>query len=240
MTARTTMAALAPMALGLALTLAPGCQPMAFCETPAKPADRAANLTFGQDPNKANEPEDLDLTLLRDCGLSLAQIRQQARNIYQEATRKRCDTSTPFEIIAPIVLTQVEPPSEANNITYLKPRAQWIVYYVGTIEPIISLFRQDVEDTKTGITKITVPEDAKDEMAPIWQEWTVGIAGLDKEVTEISNLIDSDKPENVALAKHAIALFKVTQDLEQTRHKAYDVIKASQLRNSGQKKVKIQ
>ena len=162
------MSALVNRAAVMALTLAVGTQTMAVSETLPKAAERAGNLTFGQDASKANEPEELNLTLLRDCGLSLAQIRQQARNIYQEATRQRCDTSTPFEIISPIVLTQVEAPSEANQIKYLKPRVHWIVYYVGTIEPIISLFRQDVDDTKTGISKITVPEDAKEEMDPIW------------------------------------------------------------------------
>ncbi len=172
--------------------------------------------------------------------MSLNQIRQQAIYIFLEATRKLCDNSSRFELAVPSAIADKDIEGNAAKNDYLAPRAQWLVYYVGTIEPIISLFIQDVRDTKSGATKLLVPEDAKDKLMPLWHEWEDGIDGINKELTAINSLIGDGQPENINLAKHAVNIFKYTEDLERTRQKAFVAIRTSQKLNSAGNKVKLE
>jgi hypothetical protein len=206
------------------------------------PAPRPATQNASRQELKSDRNGNGDLTLsdLRDAGLSLSQIRQQAINIFQEATRKSCDSSSKFEILLPCHISDKDIETNGKDSSYLEPRLQWLVYYVGTIEPIVSLFAQDVSDTKNGASQLLVPEDTKEKILPLWHEWADGIDGINKELTAINDLIGDGKPENVSLAKHAVAIFKYTENLERTRKKAFVAIRTSQKRNIDADKVKIQ
>ncbi len=122
---------------------------------------------------------------------------------------------------------------------YMPPRGQWLVYYVGTIEPIISLFTQDVKDAKAGVAQLMVPADTKEKILPLWDQWVAGTDGINRELTAINELIDDGKAENLALAKHAAAIFKLTESLEHTRQKAFNVIAESEKRNSESGKINL-
>ena len=197
-------------------------------------------LATGSDSALRDASGDLTLSELRDSGLSLNQIRQQAINIYLEATRKHCANNSKFELTVPNAIADREIEGNAGKNVYMPPRAQWLVFYVGTIEPIISLFTQDVRDTKSGATKLLVPEDARKKLLPLWHEWQDGIDGINKELTGINNLIGDGQPENISLAKHAVAMYKYTQDLERTRRKAFAAIAASEKRKTEGNKVQLQ
>jgi hypothetical protein len=208
----------------------------------AKASDKVKDtpITLSADGDSRDPSGNLTLSDLRDSGLSLNQIRQQAIYIFIEATRKFCNNSSKLEQLVPNTISDKDIETNASKSVYMVPRAQWLVYYVGTVEPIISLFSQDVRDTKSGATKLLVPEDAKDKMLPLWHEWQDGIDGINKELTEINNLIGDGQPENVSLAKHAVAMFKYTENLEHTRQKAFVAIRSSQKRNVEGNKVNLQ
>ena len=195
------------------------------------------SLTLLQPGESSNNASNLTLTVLRDTGLSLNQIRQQAINIYSEATRKACSRSTKSDLLYPTSISEKEISKVKGE--YLEPRTQWLVYYEGTVEPVISLFVQDVRDTREGATKLLVPEDTKKEMIQLYQDWSADLEGINKELTDISSLIDAGKPENVALAEHAVKMFKLTEDLEKTRQKAFNSIRDSEKRNADQNKVEL-
>jgi hypothetical protein len=182
---------------------------------------------------------DLTLSDLRDAGLSLNQIRQEAINIFLEVTRKTCHTSTKSELNIPALISEAEAAAMTRDSDYLPPRPQWLVYYVGTIEPIISLFTQDVKDAKAGVAQLMVPADTKDKMLPLWDQWIAGTDGINKELTAINELIDDGKAENVALARHAAAMFKLSESLEGTRQKAFHTIAESEKRNLDSGKINL-
>jgi len=211
-------------------------------DTATKPVTSSKEKPLSLHENEsAEEANNLSLTLLRDSGLSLNQIRQQAINIFLEATRKPCNPSSKFELLIPGGISDRDIDNRAGKNVYLPPRSQWLIYYVGTVEPIISLFAQDVHDTKAGVTKLLVPEDTKKQMHAAWHEWTQGIEGINKELTEINDLIGDGKVENTRLAKHAVAMFKYTQSLERSRRKAFIAIRNSQKRHGdSSNKINIQ
>jgi hypothetical protein len=208
-------------------------------EAKAETKSKIVPLKLTNDINYSDGGSDLTLSHLRDDGLSLNQIRQQAINIFLEATRHSCDCSSKFEILMPSKISDKDFEAGSEKHAYLSPRVQWLVYYVGTIEPIISLFTQDVNDTRAGASKLLVPQDTKAKMILLWHEWEAGIDGVNKELTGINSLIDDGKPENKALAKHAIAMFNYTENLERTREKAFIAIRDSAKHNSAADKVSI-
>jgi len=173
------------------------------------------------------EQQLLTLNCLRDSALSLQQIKQQAINIYLEATRTDVQPEDPPVFPYPKSISEK---SLTKSIDYLPPRTEWLFFYVGTMEPIIQLFADDISDTKTGMTKVFVPTAAKESLAPLWQQWSCGIQGLNEHLSTIYKLANEDKPDNVAIAKNAVAIYRIGHHLERAREKAMDIIRKVQLK----------
>jgi hypothetical protein len=227
---------LAPSLAG-ALTGAPyGLLPADCREAEAKTQARGGLTLLNSGTEAAR---DLTLGDLRDSGLSLYQIRQQAINIYMEAGRKECNKSSKEELLVPTSISEKDIEEITRDPSHQPPRPEWLIFYVATIEPIIKLFVEDVHDTKTGVSKLMVPSSSKEQLMPLWDEWTTGINGINKELTDINNLIDDGKPENAALARHAKALFDYTEALERTRQKAFIAIRLAEKSHSDGDKVNL-
>jgi hypothetical protein len=183
--------------------------------------------------------EELTLGDLRDSGIALNQIRQEAINIFLEATRTLCDKTTRSELIIPNSITEKDLEFAVKINAYQPPRPQWLFYYVGTMEPIISMLSEDVHDAKSGVSKMLVPAGTLEHFKPLWLEWTTGIAGINNELTDISKLVDSTPPDNAALAKHALAMYKLTERLEHTRQKAFILVRDASKHGNVSEKVSL-
>jgi hypothetical protein len=230
--------------LFLTLALAVDKGTAAFAQKP--PGDSVPNnvkFEHSGDHNSAalssGRSDELTLGDLRDSGIALNQIRQEAINIFLEATRTQCDKTTRSELIIPNSITEkdLEVANKANS--YQAPRPEWLFYYVGTMEPIISMLSQDVHNVKAGLSKMLVPASTLDKLQPHWNEWITGIADINKELTEISKLIDSAEPSNAALAKHAAAMYHLTEKLEHTRQKAFLIIRDATKHGDSSEKVSL-
>ncbi len=177
---------------------------------------------------KTEEDEVLTLNRLRDSGLSLQQIKQQAINIYLEVTRRD------FQPTDKVVLNYPRAISDKGLLRkgrYLPPRAEWLCYYVGTLEPIIHLYANDVTDAKAGVTKVFVPSSARESLAPLWQKWAAGIQNLNEHLSTIYKLTNEEKPDNFAIGKQAVAMYNIGEELERTREKGVAIIRKAQQRN---------
>ncbi|MCC7531422.1 MAG: hypothetical protein IT342_23165 [Candidatus Melainabacteria bacterium] len=84
---------------------------------------------------------------LRDIGLTIMQIKQQSINIFLEVTRKEVPKSARPDLVSvdKISMIDVKPDS-----SYLPTRPEWLVFYVGAMEPIIRLLGADVGDVRGG------------------------------------------------------------------------------------------
>lgn len=189
---------------------------------PSEPKERTAPSSLTG--NTLGKSGVLTLNFLRDTGLSLQQIKQQAINIYLEVTRRDFQPGDKSVLVYP---KSISDKALLKDHSYLPPRSEWLYYYVGTMEPIIHLFADDVSDTKNGVTRIFVPKAVKAQMAPLWQEWSNDIQSLNQHLSEIYQLANEDKVDNIAIGKHAVAMFKIGNKLESTRLKAVANIRRS-------------
>ena len=196
----------------------------------------------GDNPSTAlpsDRTDELTLADLRNSGIALNQIRQEAINIFLEATRTPCDKTTASKLIIPNSITEKDLELASKITCFQTPRPQWLVYYVGTLEPVISMLSQDVHDAKSGASKMLVPASTVDKMKPLWKEWRAGIEEINNQLTEISNLIDSTQPCNTALIKHSTAMYNLTERLEHTRRKAFIVIRDAIKHGDSSEKVSL-
>ncbi len=186
---------------------------------------------------KNNDQRILTLNCLRDSALSLQQIKQQAINIYLEATRTDVQPQDPSVFPYPKSISTNE---LTKGTCYLPPRIEWLYFYVGTMEPIIRLFTDDISDSKTGMTKIFVPAAAKEDVSPLWAEWSAGIKRMNDHLSDIYSLANEDEPDNIAIAKNAVAIYKIGGKLEKAREKATDIIRKVQLKGKESTPIRIE
>jgi hypothetical protein len=196
----------------------------------AEPAEQAAQSTRERViPENLGEhsKEDYALTLtdLRDTGLALQQIKQQAINIYQEATRTRVPESADAHITDLDAISHKD--LESGESQFLTTRPDWLVFYVGTMEPTIHLCLQDVKDTQKGAYKMLVPKGTKDEFHNMFNQWAEGIDGINEHLTRINELI-GEKNNNISIAREAVNIFDIAEKLETTRRHAFNLLKKEQ------------
>ncbi len=176
-------------------------------------------------PGSTDYSAGAELTLgdLRDIGLTIMQIKQQAINIFLEVTRKDVPKSARPELvnIAKISLTDLKP-----NATYLPIRPEWLTFYVGAMEPIIRLLGADVTDVRGGVAKLMVPKGNKGKFEGLYEEHEKDVARLNEHLTKIYDGI-GEKNSNAAIAKEAVHIFEVAEDMEKTRVQAFHLIQGA-------------
>ncbi|MCA9804538.1 MAG: hypothetical protein KC777_21355 [Cyanobacteria bacterium HKST-UBA02] len=169
---------------------------------------------------QVKENDKVTLSDLRDIGLCLEQIKQQAVNIYEEATRQKVPNSANAEIKDPSELNDSLPEPSSN---YLPVRPEWVVFYVGTLEPIIHLFKQDVRATHND-GKFYVPKGTGKRFLAIFKEYETLVDKLNE---HLSNLFDENgrKDNNSTIAREATRMHRVAEDMEKIRVEAFNLVK---------------
>src|SRR5262249_26887987 len=157
-----------------------------------------------------SKSEVVTLTDLRDLGLCLMQIKQQAKNIFLEVTRRALTASAKPEIEEP---KQILVEGIVDSSVYLPSRPEWLVFYVGTLEPIIHLFREDLKNINSGESRLLVPAGTKQKFDKLLTEYETGIAQLNQRLTVIQEDIAKDH-NNSAIAREAVSLYQVADNLE--------------------------
>ena len=167
--------------------------------------------------------EQITLGDLRDVGLTIMQIKQQAINIFLEVTRKEVPKSARPELVNvdKISLTDIKP-----NATYLPTRPEWLTFYVGAMEPVIRLLDADVTDVRGGVAKLLVPKGNREKFEQLYEEHEKDVGKLNQHLTKIFDGI-GDKHNNVALAKEAVYMFEVAQAMERNRVEAFHMIQGA-------------
>jgi hypothetical protein len=160
------------------------------------------------------KPESM-LTDLRDTRLCLNELKQQAVNLFQEATRT--------------LVTVNEPPLEHTPNTihdnmlneksgkYIPPRKEWLVFYINTLEPIVHLLTEDIQDVDTNGRN--VPKTIEDRINPLWKTWRADLLAINKSLDEVQGFIGEDSAPNIPLAKAAIDIWERAEELEKVRYK---------------------
>jgi hypothetical protein len=176
---------------------------------------------------KGNTRREYVLTFseLRDIGLTLQQIKEEAVHIYLEAARKDVPLNDDPKLVEPksIPVAGLYVDSSCEPI-----RRDWLVFFIGTMEPIIHLLNEGVSQVENEETKLVMPNVEKETANRLWAEWAQGIEDLNKDLDKLNELLNSAKVENKALADQAVAIFNSCQKLEDVRVRVHTVIQESE------------
>lgn len=170
----------------------------------------------------------VSLTDLRDLGLIVQQIEQQSINIYMEATRKpvKISDQPKIEDLKFITNSEID-----TNTKYLKPRPEWLTFYVGTMEPIIHLFTVNARMNDRDVDYLLVPKSIEQEFTILLDEYTKYVNQLNRDVTIIFDNISTEN-NNIPVAKAAVSLYKTAKNLEQARLSAFNLLKKAKDTNN--------
>lgn len=153
------------------------------------------------------------LSDLRDTRLCMTQLKQQAVNLFQEATRTEITASVePLETTPTSVNAQMLKEGEK----YMPPRKEWLVFYINTLEPIVHLLAEDIQDVDTNGRKSS--PDIESRVNPLWSKWREDVQEINKALDEIQDLVGAEN-NNVPLAKAAIRIYEHTEQLQKVRYK---------------------
>lgn len=176
--------------------------------------------------NKLAISSDIALTVddINDVAFALQRIRQQAINIYVEATRKK---QAP-EISAQLPNLSSVPNDLPKDSHGLLPfRRPWLVYFITTLEPLVHLLKEDLKEIESGTKTSDLPEETRTLLDPLIKDWSQGVGKLDSFLTHIAELVQDADKNNLQLAKTAFDIDKEVVRLEQLRDKAFDIIMES-------------
>jgi len=196
--------------------------------TQAAPESRGPRSSDSARPKlSATLPQEYILTLseIRDTGLTLQQIREEAIHIYLEAARKPVPLNGDAKLVEP---KSIPTPEVVIDKACEPVRRDWLVFYVGTMEPIIHLLTDGVEQVENEETKLVIPNVEKEIADKLWREWSQGIQDLNKDLDNMSELLNSEKIDNKALGDQAVAIFNSCQKLEDVRVRVHKVVQESE------------
>ena len=157
---------------------------------------------------------------LRDARLCLSQVKQQAINLFLEATRTHVlPSEAPLEQSPQSINAKMINPSR----NYLPARKEWLVFYVNTLEPTIHLLKEDLRDVDANHARY--PEAYSKILRPMWETWNSDVLQMNKAMDEIQSLIEPSTPSNLQLAKAALTIYDKAATLEAVRFRAAQAVR---------------
>lgn len=163
-------------------------------------------------------PEEM-LSDLRDTRLSVGQVKQQAINLFLEATRVVVKPGDQALHVSPTAINAEMLNGKKN---YMAPRKDWLVFYINTLEPIVQLLTDDINDVDTNGR--AVPPNIEAKINPLWKTWQNDVRAINKSLDELQELIGPDSGTNIPIAKTALAIYNRAADLEKIRYSAYELM----------------
>lgn len=160
------------------------------------------------------------LSDLRDTRLSLNQLKQQAVNLFLEATRTSMTVND-----APIEQspTAISLPMFDTKAKYLAPRKEWLVLYVNTLEPIVHLLSEDINDVDPNGRNVT--KVIEERINPLWNTWRDQVIAINKSLDQVHGSMpvgddEESADSNAVIAKAALDMFQRAEELEKVRYRA--------------------
>lgn len=180
--------------------------------------------------NKDGKPKviNLNLSKLRDTGLAIRQIRQQALNIYLEATRKEIKPTDRCAISDPVP-EDVDLTKEACG-AYLPPRKEWLVVYLTAIEPVSQLLRKWQGNLNAGTIVRTVPKGTAAKFRPVNKQFFDEAMKIEKQLDALHEIFESEESDNVKLADVSKGLLNSAKNLEKLREQEFAILKEAALK----------
>lgn len=205
-----------------------------YAESSPSSAKGTAPNTVPKADQKAQEKlEVLSLNDLNDTAILLRFIKEQSISIYQEAARLPAGADASAEYKAPSSI-----PVNHKDKSFLPARQQWLVFYLGIMEPVIRELSKDAAEIESGSKQLIIPDSMKKELGPAWTEWSQNTKQMNKHLDELVPMFDGNPPVNADIQNKAVQIYNDAEQLEATRKKIFACVK-NNIKAGGKDKVLI-
>lgn len=162
---------------------------------------------------------ELTLNDIQDTALLLDFIQEQCINVYEEASR------VPVSVNSTADFKQIDKiPVPLTGKTFLPPRQEWLVFFVGTVEPVIRQFGQMVKDIDAGNKQVVIPEPIAKTIEPLFDEWEKDTKSLNAHLDELVPLFDDAPKQAEKIRDLAVACYDDAGRMESVRRKIFVVL----------------
>lgn len=165
---------------------------------------------------------EVSLADLKDVGLVLQTIREQSVNIYEEATRRPISVDEGPEIKSLHSIPVMQP-----DKNFLPSRREWLLFYIASMEPVIKLLEQDVQEAQTGVKQLVIPHVHTADINPLWEQWAATVHQLNLDLSALVPLVDDAENNNQEIAAVAVRIFNDSEKLESIRRSIYFTVQKS-------------
>jgi hypothetical protein len=192
--------------------------------TPSKPE---------ADPNSSSQVQlvgrtiHADLNELRDLGLNIRQIKQQALSLYIEATRTDLSPNDGPELNVPSAI----PKSTMTNIDYSKclpPRSEWVAYFLNTIEPLTQFIQGRLKTYVSSKVSVLVPKGTSTELKPLRADILTILRKLGSDLDSLHDIFEGDTISNKQLVEVSREIYDDATAYEDLRQRFYEVIRKAE------------
>lgn len=184
-----------------------------------KKIEKAAATPAAGAAKSGEKLTELSLNDVQDAGLLLDFIQEQCINVYEEASRVPVSTNS-----TPDIKQLNKIPVQLNTKTFLPPRQEWLVFFVGTVEPVIRQFGQMVTDIDAGTKQVVIPDPIAKSMSPLFDEWEKDTKELNHHLDQLVPLFDDAPNQSEKIRDLAVACYDDAGRMETVRRKIFSVL----------------
>lgn len=176
----------------------------------------------------ATGPVAVTLEDVRDTGILLHFVRTNVVAIYQEASREEIKPES-----TPDLVERVSIPFHTTG-KLAAPRLQWLVFFVGTLEPVIRELKKEVGSADDALNP-QIPAELKSVFLPLWKEWAAAVDKIDGHLDELVALFDDAANSNKKIQAVAVAMNDDINKLEDVRGRIYSAMQKAVKSNPSSK-----
>lgn len=212
----------------LCMNIMPGHTVGAADDSPSRMKQTAGSPSLKEDTksvlsktsSQSEKLEEFTLNDLNDTAILLSFIREQCINIYEETAREpvRLDASPQPKLINTI-------PVKLKAKEYLPARQEWLVFYLGVMEPVIRELVKDTKDIQSGSKQLLIPESLETTLRPLWESWTADTQSINKHLDELVPLFDDTVPNSEGVRQKAVAVYEDAGHMEGIRRQIFVAIR---------------
>jgi hypothetical protein len=166
-----------------------------------------------------------DLSVVHDWGLVHKQMKELAINLYLEASRCKPSVTEGCEIKAPSTL----PVSiTVDKSQQLQPRAEWVAYYLNSMEPLLDYVTKSLRASETGTLKMSVPKGTSSELAAVVEDMYAISHRMETSLDSLNDVFNQEQPSQDLLKDIATRIFEDTSKIEVARCHYYEILKKAE------------
>ncbi|MDR3615371.1 MAG: hypothetical protein P4L53_17565 [Candidatus Obscuribacterales bacterium] len=166
-----------------------------------------------------------DLSVIHDWRLVHKQMKELAINLHLEASRCKPAGTDSCEIKAPSTLPAA---TILDKSQQLQPRAEWVAYYLNSMEPLLDYVTKSLRASETGTLKMAVPKGTSTELSAVIQDMYAISHRLEDSLDRLNEIFNQEQPSAESLKDVVTRIFEETSKIEAARCRYYEVLKKAE------------